>query len=123
MHRLTIIALVTVALAASAAAGASPAKGDASWSKARAESRILAAPPHRWVKRGWSVVLANCDGVGKPVRGSTFRNFSCEITVVHPPVPCSSNGIYACMAEYESTAEERTLHVLDARRYALYRVG
>jgi hypothetical protein len=123
IHRLTIVAFFALVFAASTAAGAAPAKTGASWSKARAESRILAAPPHRWVKRGWRVVLANCDGVGKPVRGSRFRNFSCEITVVHPPAPCRSRGIYACVAEYASTAEERTLHVLDARRYALYRIG
>jgi hypothetical protein len=126
--RLAIVALTAMVLAATSAARTAPASAGASWSKARAESRILAAPPRRWVERKWNVVLANCDGLGKAVRASaaavpSYRNFSCEITVVHPPAPCASSGIYACVAEYESRAEERTLHVLDATRYALYRTG
>jgi hypothetical protein len=126
--RLAIVVLIAAQVAAASSVGtAGPSKAGVYWSKARAEKRIFAAPPRRWVERKWDVVLANCDGLGKAVRANaaappSYRNFSCEITVVHPPAPCSSSGIYACMAEYESRAEERTLHVLDATRYALYRV-
>jgi hypothetical protein len=126
--RLAIVLLIATVVAVTSSAGAAaPSKAGVYWSKARAEKRIFAAPPRRWLERKWEVVLANCDGLGKAVRANaaapaTYRNFSCEITVVHPPAPCSSRGIYACVAEYESRAEERTLHVLDATRYALYRV-
>jgi hypothetical protein len=86
----------------------------------------LGVPPPRWVKRGWQVVDANCDGLGKGARrgsGRVYRDFSCEITVVRPLADCRSSGIYLCVAAWESTAEARTLHVLDAERYALYRVS
>ena len=55
--------------------------------------------------------------------GRVYRDFSCEITVVRPLADCRSSGIYLCVAAWESTAEARTLHVLDAERYALYRVS
>lgn len=128
MARLAIVVLIaTVAAATSSASAAGPSKAGVSWTAARAERRILAAPPRRWVERGWNVVLANCDGLGKAVRPNaaappSFRNFSCEITVVRPLGPCSSTGIYACVAGYAVNAKARTLHVLDATRYALYRI-
>ena len=81
------------------------------------------------------MAVAVCDGLGSPTlapvkrTGSSpahlvrlFANFSCEITVVRPAGQCPSLGIYVCVAGWESTAEERTLHVLDKTRYALYRV-
>jgi hypothetical protein len=96
---------------------------------------VVHAPPRSWTKRGWTVAAAVCDGLGSstvaPGRqtGSTpsrhvrlFPNFSCEITVVRPSKLCPSLGIYMCVAGWESTAEERTLHVLGRARYALYRV-
>ena len=81
------------------------------------------------------MAAAVCDGLGSPTlaparrAGSMpqhpvrlFPNFSCEITVVRPTKMCPSLGIYMCVAGWESTAEERTLHVLGRARYALYRV-
>jgi hypothetical protein len=104
------------------------------WSHARAEARILRTPPRQWTRRGWTVAAAVCTGLGsptlvpdkrtavEPVRMTRlFDNFSCEITVVRPTPICTSRGIYDCVAGWESTAEERTLHVLDKTRYALYR--
>jgi hypothetical protein len=95
----------------------------------------MAAPPPSWTKRSWTVAVAVCDGLGTPTRASVrrhgaspvhsvplFRDFSCEITVVRPTKMCPSLGTYVCVAGWHSTAEERTLHVLDESRYALYRV-
>lgn len=113
----------------------SPARSTAFWSNARAETRILRAPPKHWTRRGWTVAAAVCTGLGSPTLAPTnrktagparparlFHDFSCEITVVRPAPICTSRGIYDCVAAWESTAEERTLHVLDKTRYALYRV-
>ena len=72
------------------------------------------------------MVDANCDGLRKGARRGerrVYRDFSCEITVVRPLTDCRSSGIYLCVAAWEATAEARTLHVLDAERYALYRVS
>jgi hypothetical protein len=102
------------------------------WSKAQAEARILRAPPRHWTQRGWTVAAAVCAGRGSPTLvpakplGAELRlfpNFSCEITVVRPAPACPSFGIYTCVAGWESTAEERTLHVLGESRYALYRIS
>lgn len=128
------IALVA-ALAACLAHAAVGSGHVVAWSKARAEARVMHAPPRRWTKRGWTVAAAVCDGLGTPTlapdrrqRGKPphvvrlFPNFSCEITVVRPTRMCPSLGIYMCVAGWQSTAEERTLHVLGGSRYALYRV-
>lgn len=128
---LVVAAALTAAYVSHAAAGSRPVTA---WSKAHAEARVLHAPPRRWTKRGWTVAAAVCDGLGSPTvapgrqTGSAprvvrlFPNFSCEITVVRPTKMCPSLGIYICVAGWESTAEERTLHVLGRARYALYRV-
>jgi hypothetical protein len=105
------------------------------WSNTRAEARILRTPPRHWTRRGWTVAAAVCTGLGSPTlvpdtrktagparTSRLFHDFSCEITVVRPAPICTSRGIYDCVAAWESTAEERTLHVLDKTRYALYRV-
>ena len=97
-----------------------------SWTRAFAETRVLQAPPPRWVKRGWQVVRADCSGLGQGSRRRgihVYRDLSCEISVVRPLTGCPSSGIYACVAGFEATAELRTLHVLDATRYALYRAA
>jgi hypothetical protein len=128
-----VLAIAAVA-AVAWAAGVSPAAGSGagvSWTKAQAEARILRAPPLHWTRRGWTVAAAVCAGQGSPTLvpakrpGAELRlypNFSCEITVVRPDPTCPSFGIYTCVAGWESTAEERTLHVLGKSRYALYRV-
>jgi hypothetical protein len=128
------VTAMTLALAwvSHASAGNRP---DSLWSHVRAEAQILRAPPRHWTRRGWTVAAAVCTGLGpptlvaakRPAPGSArtlrlFQNFSCEITVVRPAPICTSRGIYDCVAGWESTAEERTLHVLDKMRYALYRV-
>jgi hypothetical protein len=96
-----------------------------SWSTTRAERRVQESPPPTWRARGWDIASVICDGLG-PGRqvpgGRVYQNFSCEILVVSS-LPCNGRaGPYVCAARFESTAQERTLHVLDATRYALYRV-
>ncbi len=95
----------------------------------------MRAPPRRWTKRGWTVAAAVCNGLGSPTIAPAvqtgnkaprvirlFPNFSCELTVVRPARRCPSLGLYVCVAGWDTTAEERTLHVLGRARYALYRV-
>jgi len=131
-----MVAVTAMALlAACVSQASSDSRPDVLWSHARAEARILRAPPRHWTRRGWTVAAAVCTGLGPPTlvaeRQKTvgpvrmtrlFDNFSCEITVVRPAPICTSRGIYDCVAGWESTAEERTLHVVDKTRYALYRV-
>jgi hypothetical protein len=133
-------ATVAVLAMTSALAFVSQASSDRTpgslWSHARAEARIVRAPPRHWTRRGWTVPAAVCTGLGAPtlvpekrhaagppLMLRLFRNFSCEITVVRPAPICTSRGIYDCVAGWESTAEERTLHVLDKTHYALYRAS
>jgi hypothetical protein len=129
------IVLVAAAVLAAASVSHAAARHLVAWSKAQAETRVMRTPPRRWTKRGWTVAAAVCDGLGSPTlapdrRARTkpprlvrlFPNFSCEITVVRPTRMCPSLGTYMCVAGWESTAEERTLHVLGRARYALYRV-
>jgi len=131
-----IVAVTAMTLVLACVSHASSAtRSTVFWSYARAEARILRSPPRHWTKRGWTVAAAVCTGLGSPTLapdtrktagpGRTtrlFHDFSCEITVVRPAPICTSRGIYDCVAAWESTAEERTLHVLDETRYALYRV-
>jgi hypothetical protein len=51
----------------------------------------------------------------------TYRNFSCSITTVKPSYDCPSSGRYECVEGFESSVVIRTLHVIGANRYALYR--
>jgi hypothetical protein len=98
----------------------------ARWTVSFAEQQLRDHPPSRWQMRQWDVVWSDCDGRGGPSktrRSTTFRNFDCEITIVKPSSQCPSSGIYVCVSAAESTVIQRTLHVIDARRYALYRTA
>jgi hypothetical protein len=130
---LVAVTAMTLALACVSHASSGSRPG-VLWSHTQAEARILHAPPRRWTNRGWTVPAAVCTGLGSPTlvpekRKAAgpplllrlFQNFSCEITVVRPDPICTSRGIYDCVAGWETTAEERTLHVLDETHYALYR--
>jgi len=123
---LLLIAAASFAFGGFASAdGTNSRRAAALWTKARAMKMVESAPPPRWVKRGWDVVYADCSGLRKGRghgRRRLFRNFSCEITVVRPTTDCPSTGDYVCIAGFESSTLERTLHVLDRNRYALYRV-
>ena len=113
----------TIAVLGAAGAGDALASGSW-WTVAHAESQVRTAPPPLWSRRGWDVVAVACDGVGAGRRrgaGHLYADFSCEISVVKPSSDCESSGIYFCVAAFEATALQRTLHVIDGRRYALYR--
>ena len=108
-----------------AAAGSAGPLASALWSEARAETRVQRSPPPSWVKRGWDVVFADCSGLGAGRwRGSArvYRNFFCEISVVRESSDCPWSGTYVCVAAFEASTRERTLHVIDSNRYALYRM-
>jgi hypothetical protein len=95
---------------------------NARWSTRRAEQRLTAVPPLAWRIRTWQVVSAECVGQGQRTgRPLAFRNFGCAITIVRPSHDCPSAGRYECVAGFESTVITRTLHVVSATRYALYR--
>jgi hypothetical protein len=131
-----MVAVTAMTFASACVSSASPdSRPGVLWSHVRAEARILRVPPRYWTRRGWTVAAAVCSGLGSPTlvpdkpkavlserTTRLFDNFSCEITVVRPTPICTSRGVYDCVAGWESTAEERTLHVLDKTRYALYRV-
>ncbi len=99
-------------------------QADTRWSKPYAEERIEAIPPLRWRLRLWQVVDVDCIGhhqAGRKRLRAVYRNFSCTITVVKPSYDCPSNGRYECVEGFQSTVTMRTLHVISAKKYALYR--
>ena len=96
----------------------------ARWSKTFAEQRLAARPPLRWRLRAWRIVDADCSGHGQARRTNAravYPDFSCAVTVVKPSHDCPSRGRYECVEGFESTVITRTLHVVSARKYALYR--
>lgn len=105
-------------------AGAS-ATVPSNWTTSRAAQAVAEQPPRSWVRRGWSVVMVNCDGLvaRRSSAGSgRYGAFSCEITLVAPMSKCPSTGDYVCVAGYDAFVLARTLRVLGPGRYALSRV-
>ena len=99
-----------------------PASTPSHWTTSRAAHVVAEQPPRSWVRRGWNVVMVNCDGLAARRAGSRYAAFSCEITLVAPMSRCPSNGDYVCVAGYDAFVLARTLRVLGPARYALSRV-
>ena len=112
-----VTALLTLLCAADSSASV-----PSHWTTSRAAQVVADQPPRSWVRRGWSVVMVNCDGLATQQAGSRYAAFSCEITLVAPMTTCPSNGDYVCVAGYDAFVLARTLRVLGPARYALSRV-
>lgn len=110
------------ALLALLCAADAPASAPRHWTTSQAAQVVADRPPASWVRRGWSVVMVNCDGLAARQAGSRYAAFSCEITLVAPMSKCPSSGDYVCVAGYDAFVLARTLRVIGPARYALSRV-
>ena len=122
----TLAAVVLTSCSSHARSGPSAGRAGVAltsgWSKAEAERRVKASPPRGWRIRTWRVVDVECSHRGQHGGSPVLYSwFSCAITIVKPSYDCPSAGRYECVAGFEATVITRTLHVVSAKQYALYR--